>query len=222
MISIIQFLGTNCEYDTLKAYQDLGYKAKLVWHEDNEIPANTELVVLPGGFSYGDYLRSGAIAKFANIMNAIISYANKGGNVLGICNGFQILTELKLLDGALINNQNLKFISKFQNIKAVNTDNIFLSNIDKDKLLNIPIAHADGNFVCKKDDLKSMYDNNQILLKYCDEDGADCNVNGSVDNIAGICNKRKNIFGLMPHPERATSDLLGSKDGLSMLDGFFR
>lgn len=222
MISIIQFLGTNCEYDTLKAYQDLGYKAKLVWHEDNEIPANTELVVLPGGFSYGDYLRSGAIAKFANIMNAIISYANKGGNVLGICNGFQILTELKLLDGALINNQNLKFISKFQNIKAVNTDNSFLSNIDKDKLLNIPIAHADGNFVCKKDDLKSMYDNNQILLKYCDEDGADCNVNGSVDNIAGICNKRKNIFGLMPHPERATSDLLGSKDGLSMLDGFFR
>ena len=222
MISVIQFLGTNCEYDTIKAYKDLGYQTKLVWHEDSEIPSNTELVVLPGGFSYGDYLRSGAIAKFANIIESVVSYANKGGNILGICNGFQILTELKLLNGALINNQNLKFISKFQTLKAINTDNSFLKNINKAKLLNIPIAHGDGNFVCKEDDLKSMYDNNQILLKYCDINGNDCDVNGSVDNIAGICNKNKNIFGLMPHPERATSDLLGSKDGLCMLDGFFK
>jgi phosphoribosylformylglycinamidine synthase len=222
MISIIQFLGTNCEYDTIKAYENLGYKTKLIWHEDKKIPSNTDLIVLPGGFSYGDYLRSGAIAKFANIMEAVISFANKGGNVLGICNGFQILTELKLLDGALINNQNLKFISKFQTIKAVNTNNKFLKNINKDKPLNIPIAHADGNFVCKKDTLKSMFDNEQILLKYCDKDGNDFNVNGSVDNIAGICNKNKNIFGLMPHPERATNDILGSKDGLCMLDGFFK
>ncbi len=222
MIAVIQFLGTNCEYDTIKAYENLGYKTKLVWHEDNELPANTELVVLPGGFSYGDYLRSGAIAKFANIINAVISYANKGGVVLGICNGFQILTELKLLDGALINNQNLKFISKFQNIKAINTNNSFLKNVDKLKPLNIPIAHADGNFVCNNDILKSMSDNEQILLKYCDDEGNECNINGSIDNIAGICNKEKNIFGLMPHPERATSDILGSTDGLCMLDGFFK
>ena len=220
MIAVIQFLGTNCEYDTIKAFDKLGYKSKLIWHSDNEIPSNTDLVVLPGGFSYGDYLRSGAIAQFANIINSIIKYANKGGNVLGICNGFQILTELKLLDGALINNQNLKFISKMQYIKAENTNNKFLKNIDKTKALNIPIAHADGNFVCNSDTLKSMYDNEQVLLKYCDENTNEVNVNGSIDNIAGICNKNKNIFGLMPHPERAMDEILGSEDGINMLNSF--
>jgi len=218
MIRIIQFLGTNCEYDTLKAYKNMGFDAELLWHDEKEIPKDTELLILPGGFSYGDYLRSGAIAQFSNIMKSTIKYANSGGKILGICNGFQILTEMGLLDGTLINNDNLNFISKMQYIKIINKDNDFLK-LCEDKTMNIPIAHADGNFVCDKDTLKSLYDNNQVLLQYCDEFGDDESINGSVNHIAGICNKNKNVFGLMPHPERATNIILGSDDGINMLKG---
>jgi phosphoribosylformylglycinamidine synthase I len=153
-------------------------------------------------------------------MNEVSSYSKKGGNVLGICNGFQILTESHLLQGALKRNDNLHFISKFHHLKVENSNNKFLSKCEKDEVLNIPIAHHDGNFFCDNDTLKSLYDNEQVLVKYCDKDGNIKNPNGSIDSIAGICNKEKNVFGLMPHPERAMEDMLGSSDGIKMLESF--
>jgi phosphoribosylformylglycinamidine synthase I len=219
-VSVIRFAGTNCEFDTQYAFEKLGANVNIVWHKDTVLPQNTDLVVLAGGFSYGDYLRSGAIARFAPIMNEVSSYSKKGGNVLGICNGFQILTESHLLQGALKRNDNLHFISKFHHLKVENNNNKFLSKCKKDEVLNIPIAHHDGNFFCDNDTLKSLYDNEQVLVKYCDKDGNIKNPNGSIDSIAGICNKEKNVFGLMPHPERAMEDMLGSDNGIKMLESF--
>jgi phosphoribosylformylglycinamidine synthase I len=219
-VSVIRFAGTNCEFDTQYAFEKLGANVNIVWHKDTVLPQNTDLVVLAGGFSYGDYLRSGAIARFAPIMTEVSNYAKKGGNVLGICNGFQILTESHLLQGALKRNDNLHFISKFHHLKVENNNNKFLSKCKKDEVLNIPIAHHDGNFFCDNDTLKSLYDNEQVLVKYCDKDGNIKNPNGSIDSIAGICNKEKNVFGLMPHPERAMEDMLGSSDGIKMLESF--
>jgi phosphoribosylformylglycinamidine synthase len=219
-IAVLRFAGTNCEFDTQYAFEKLGAKVDIIWHKDKEVPKNTDLVVLAGGFSYGDYLRSGAIARFAPIMQDIVKYSKKGGNVLGICNGFQILTESHLLEGALKRNDNLHFISKFHNLKVANNNNKFLSKCEKNEVLNIPIAHHDGNFFCDSDTLKSLWDNEQVLLQYCDKDGAIKNPNGSIDSIAGICNKQKNVFGLMPHPERAMEDILGSSDGIKMLESF--
>jgi phosphoribosylformylglycinamidine synthase len=219
-VSVIRFAGTNCEFDTQYAFEKLGANVNIVWHKDTVLHQNTDLVVLAGGFSYGDYLRSGAIARFAPIMTEVSNYAKKGGNVLGICNGFQILTESHLLQGALKRNDNLHFISKFHHLKVENNNNKFLSKCEKDEVLNIPIAHHDGNFFCDNDTLKSLYDNEQILVKYCDKDGNIKNPNGSIDSIAGICNKEKNVFGLMPHPERAMEDILGSSDGIKMLESF--
>lgn len=221
-ISILQFPGTNCEYDAQYAYEQLGVDVEIIWHKETIIPEDTELLIVPGGFSYGDYLRSGAIARFANIMKAVQEYANKGGKVLGICNGFQILCEAGLLPGALKRNDSLHFISKFQNIKVIDNNNSFLSLMKKNELLNIPVAHHDGNYYIDSKGLEDLKNNNQILLKYCDENGEDFNLNGSVDNIAGICNKERNIFGLMPHPERAIETLLGSDDGVRMLKGFLQ
>ena len=219
-VSILRFLGTNCEFDTQYAFEKLNHSTTLVWHQDEKLPEDTDLVVIAGGFSYGDYLRSGAIARFSNIMKDVQRFANDGGKVLGICNGFQILTEAKMLDGALKRNNNLHFISKHQNIKVINNDNEFLSKCDKNEVLNIPIAHADGNYYIEEDGLKELEDNNQILLRYCDSNGDLEVVNGSVTSIAGVCNKEKNVFGLMPHPERALEMILGSEDGLKMLQGF--
>jgi phosphoribosylformylglycinamidine synthase I len=219
-VSVIRFAGTNCEFDTQYAFEKLGANVNIVWHKDTVLPQNTDLVVLAGGFSYGDYLRSGAIARFAPIMTEVSNYAKKGGNVLGICNGFQILTESHLLQGALKRNDNLHFISKFHHLKVENNNNKFLSKCKKDEVLNIPIAHHDGNFFCDNDTLKSLYDNEQVLVKYCDKDGNIKNPNGSIDSIAGICNKEKNVFGLMPHPERAMEDMLGSDNGIKMLESF--
>jgi phosphoribosylformylglycinamidine synthase I len=219
-VSVIRFAGTNCEFDTQYAFEKLGANVNIVWHKDTVLHQNTDLVVLAGGFSYGDYLRSGAIARFAPIMTEVSNYAKKGGNVLGICNGFQILTESHLLQGALKRNDNLHFISKFHHLKVENNNNKFLSKCEKDEVLNIPIAHHDGNFFCDNDTLKSLYDNEQILVKYCDKDGNIKNPNGSIDSIAGICNKEKNVFGLMPHPERAMEDMLGSDNGIKMLESF--
>jgi len=217
-VSVITFAGTNCDFDTKWAFEKLGCEATSVWHKDTSLP-QSDLVVLPGGFSYGDYLRSGAIAKFSPIMKAISEFAAKGGLTLGICNGFQILVESGLLPGALRRNENLHFISKHHHLKVVNNNNKFLSKMQEGEIVNIPIAHADGNYYNDEDSIKAMYDNEQILLKYCDENGDIKNPNGSVDSIAGICNKNKNVFGLMPHPERAMQDLLLSKDGIKMLEG---
>ena len=191
-------------------------------YKEREIPTDTDLVVIPGGFSYGDYLRSGAIARFANVMESVKEFASKGGKVLGICNGFQILLEAGLLPGAMKRNDTLHFISKFHTLKVINNDNTFLSLTKKDEVLNIPVAHHDGNYYIDEKGLKELEDNNQILLKYCDKDGNLVNMNGSVSNIAGICNKEKNVFGLMPHPERAIEDILGSTDGVNMLKGFLQ
>ncbi len=221
-ISILQFPGTNCEYDTKYAYEQLGAEVEIIWHKDTKIPEDTSLLIIPGGFSYGDYLRSGAIARFANIMEEVQKYALEGGKILGICNGFQILCESGLLPGALKRNDSLHFISKVQTLKVCDNNNAFLSLMKKDEILNIPVAHHDGNYYIDNLGLKKLEENNQILLRYCDEEGKEFNLNGSVSNIAGICNKQRNVFGLMPHPERAIEDLLGSKDGIKMLRGFLQ
>ncbi|MFA5233903.1 MAG: phosphoribosylformylglycinamidine synthase I [Sulfurimonas sp.] len=221
-VTILQFPGTNCEYDTEHAFKSLGADTEILWHKSQSVPSDTDLLVVAGGFSYGDYLRSGAIAKFSPVMKAVINYANNGGKVLGICNGFQVLTEAGLLPGALKRNESLHFLSKHHTLKVVNNDNIFLKELNKDDVLNVPIAHHDGNYYIDEDGLKELYANNQVLLKYCDEKGNEKNPNGSVDSIAGICNKEKNVFGLMPHPERAMEKILGSDDGVKMLQGFFK
>uniref|UniRef100_UPI004047ECA3 phosphoribosylformylglycinamidine synthase I n=1 Tax=Aliarcobacter sp. TaxID=2321116 RepID=UPI004047ECA3 len=221
-ISVLQFPGTNCEYDTKYAFEQLGCEVEIIWHKERNIPEDTDLLVIPGGFSYGDYLRSGAIARFANIMDSVQSYASNGGKVLGICNGFQILLEAGLLPGAMKRNDSLHFISKYHTLKVINNDNTFLSLLKKDEVLNIPVAHHDGNYFIDVNGLKELEENGQILLKYCDANGEVVNMNGSVSNIAGICNKEKNVFGLMPHPERAIEDLLGSTDGINMLKGFLQ
>jgi len=219
-VVVLRFPGTNCEFDTEYAFKKLGHSVDIVWHNQEVLPKDSELVVIPGGFSYGDYLRSGSIARFAPIMKAVEEFANSGGYVLGICNGFQILTESGLLEGALKRNNNLHFISKKQTIRVENSDNKFLSKFKEGDILNIPIAHADGNYYIDEDGFKSLEDNNQILLRYCDENGDRVVVNGSITSIAGICNKNRNVFGLMPHPERAIEDILGSIDGVKMLEGF--
>jgi len=219
-VSILQFPGTNCEYDTQHAFETLGADTQIIWHKAEELPKDTDLLVVAGGFSYGDYLRSGAIAKFSPVMKAVTEYANKGGKVLGICNGFQVLTEAGLLPGALKRNKGLHFISKHHHLKVENNDNTFLEKLSNGTIVNIPIAHHDGNYYIDEEGLEELKANNQILLTYTDADGTTKNPNGSVDSIAGICNKEKNVFGLMPHPERAMESILGSDDGIDMLKGF--
>jgi len=221
-IAVLQFPGTNCEYDTKYAFEKLGCNVSIIWHKEEKLPENTDLLVIPGGFSYGDYLRSGAIARFANIMDSVREYAANGGKILGICNGFQILLEAGLLPGAMKRNSNLNFISKFNHLKVVNNDNVFLSKLKKDQVVNIPVAHQDGNYYIDDKNLKELEENNQIILRYCDENGKEESINGSVSYIAGICNKEKNVFGLMPHPERAMEQLLGCADGELMLKGFLK
>lgn len=221
-VTILQFPGTNCEYDTQYAFEKLGAKTQILWHKESSVPTDTDLLVVAGGFSYGDYLRSGAIAKFSPVMMGVKEYAKKGGRVLGICNGFQVLTESGLLPGALMRNSSLHFISKHHHLKVINNNNIFLKNLSVCDIVNVPIAHHDGNYYIDSEGLKNLYANEQVLLKYCDANGDEKNPNGSIDSIAGICNKEKTVFGLMPHPERAMEAMLGSSDGIKMLEGFFR
>ncbi len=218
-VGIVQFPGTNCEYDTQYAFEKLGAETAILWHQETTIPEGIDLVVIAGGFSYGDYLRSGAIASKSPIMKAVKAYAEAGHKVLGICNGFQVLTETHMLPGALKRNEHLHFISKHHHLKVVDTANDFLRKFAKNDVVNIPIAHHDGNFYIDDEGLKELYANGQVLLQYSDSEGAISNPNGSVDSIAGICNKAKNVFGLMPHPERAMEDILGSSDGVKMLEG---
>jgi phosphoribosylformylglycinamidine synthase len=219
-VAVLRFPGTNCEFDTQYAFEKLGHTVELVWHEDESLPAKIDLVVVPGGFSYGDYLRSGSIARFSPVMKAVQKYAKDGGKILGICNGFQILAEAGLLPGALKRNNNLHFISKHQNLCVINNDNAFLNKCKKGEVLNIPIAHADGNYYIDDEGVEKLEKNGQILLRYSDENGEPVVVNGSVTSIAGVCNEAKNVFGLMPHPERALEAILGSEDGIRMLKGF--
>jgi phosphoribosylformylglycinamidine synthase len=219
-VGIIQFPGTNCEYDTQNAFAALGCETQILWHKEDTIPQDTDLLVVAGGFSYGDYLRSGAIAKMSPIMKAVKAFADNGGKVLGICNGFQVLTECGLLPGALKRNEGLHFISRHHHLKVITKNNTFLNQCNVNDVVNVPIAHHDGNFFIDAQGLTELYANDQVLLKYTDEQGNISNPNGSVDSIASICNLGKNVFGLMPHPERAMESLLGSDDGRRMLEGF--
>ncbi len=218
---VLVFPGSNCDDDMVYTLGDLlGQEVKKIWHKDTSLKG-IDFVVVPGGFSYGDYLRSGAIARFSPIMKEVIQHAQKGGYVLGICNGFQILTEAGLLEGALLKNQNQKYVCKNIYLKAQNKDTLLTKSLSPKKAYKIPIAHGDGRFYADKDTLKKINDQGQVLFRYCDEEGninAAHNPNGSLENIAGICNKKKNVFGMMPHPERAANPLLGNTDGKAILE----
>ncbi len=216
-VAVLHFLGTNCERDTHYALQKAGAKVQMLAHTEAQLPQKCDLVVIPGGFSYGDYLRCGAIARVAPIMEAVSRFADQGGRVLGICNGFQILLEAGLLPGAMRRNANLHFISRYQPMRVVSNDNRFLGKLDEGQILTVPLAHAEGNYYIDEPGYKALQQNNQILLTYCDATGAPMGVNGAVGDIAGIRNEAGNVFGLMPHPERAVDAITGSTDGLTLL-----
>ena len=212
--SVIIFPGSNCDRDMDVALNKYGFKNKMVWHNDAELP-KSDLIVLPGGFSYGDYLRCGSIAAQSKIIKSVINFANSGGLVIGICNGFQILIETKLLPGALLRNKYLKFICKNVFVKINNFENKYFKNIKKN-ILELHIAHNEGNYFCSDNELKTIKDNNQIAINYCGKNGQiseEFNPNGSMNNIAGLFNKNKNILGIMPHPERMIDSFLSGKDG---------
>ncbi len=212
--SVIIFPGSNCDRDMDVALKKFGFKNQMVWHNDANIP-KSDLIVLPGGFSYGDYLRCGSIAAKSKIIKSVIDFANSGGLVLGICNGFQILIETGLLPGALLTNKYLNFICKNVFVKLNENESKYFKKIKKN-ILELHIAHNDGNYFCTDDELKSLDDNNQIAVKYCSKNGdvsENFNPNGSIKNIAGIFNKNKNILGMMPHPERVIDRSLSSEDG---------
>ncbi len=213
-VGIVVFPGSNCEKDVEVASRALGADPVMVWHGDKQLPA-VDIVVLPGGFAHGDYLRTGALARFSPVMDAVHSHAEAGGLVIGICNGFQILCESGLLPGALRKNVGLKFLCKWTDVRVENTDTPFTSRSRPGDVLRIPINHFEGSWYCGPDMLETMASNGQIVLRYVD------NPNGSLDSVAGICNQKRNVFGLMPHPERACEALLGSEDGQVILGSMF-
>ena len=221
-IGVVTFPGSNCNMDIVHALRNnLKYEVVELWHKDSDLQ-DVEAVVLPGGFSYGDYLRSGAIARFSPIMEEVIKFAHKGGKVLGICNGFQILCEAGLLPGTLMHNESRKFICKNVYLLPVSRTASISSDLDDKAALKIPIAHGEGNYFLQETELAELESNDQVIFRYCDENGKvsnSSNPNGSANNIAGVCNKDKNVFGMMPHPERACSEDLGNTDGLAILRG---
>ncbi len=213
---VVVFPGSNCDHDTyyvLKKIFDLD--VIFLWHKQASLE-DCDVIILPGGFSYGDYLRTGSIARFSPIMNEVISFANKGGYVLGICNGFQILLEAGLLPGVMIRNESLNFVCKDIYLKIENKETVFTKGINGKSALKVPIAHGEGNYFTDENTLKELEDNNQIVFKYCEQDGSitsTANPNGSIRNIAGIINKSGNVLGMMPHPERSSDSVLGKTDG---------
>jgi len=213
---VVVFPGSNCDHDTyyvLKKIFDLD--VIFLWHKQSSLE-NCDVIILPGGFSYGDYLRTGSIARFSPIMNEVISFANKGGYVLGICNGFQILLEAGLLPGVMLRNESLNFVCKDIYLKIENKETVFTKGINGKSALKVPIAHGEGNYFTDENTLKELEDNNQIVFKYCEQDGSitsSANPNGSIRNIAGIINKAGNVLGMMPHPERSSDSVLGKTDG---------
>tara|TARA_B100001758_G_scaffold202480_1_gene181820 strand:- start:1523 stop:2215 length:693 start_codon:yes stop_codon:yes gene_type:complete len=221
---VVVFPGSNCDMDMIYVLETImGQRVVRLWHKDTDLQ-EVDFIILPGGFSYGDYLRSGAIAKFSPIMNEVIGFANAGGYVMGICNGFQILTECGLLPGALLHNTSHKFICKNVYLSTI-TKNTLLTNTYNDKPIKIPIAHAEGRYFAPIDIIGSLEDNDQILFKYCDAYGnvtEASNPNGSAINIAGICNKERNVFGMMPHPERAADIELTNQDGRPLFDSIIK
>ncbi|MDP4267110.1 MAG: phosphoribosylformylglycinamidine synthase subunit PurQ [Bacteroidota bacterium] len=213
---VVIFPGSNCDHDMIYVLKNImGQEVVKLWHKDRDLQ-NCDFIVLPGGFSFGDYLRSGAIARFSPIMEEVIAFANKGGYLMGICNGFQILCEAGLVEGALLHNNNQKFICKNIYMKAQTNNTLVTSLIDKSKALKIPIAHGEGRFYASEDVIKKLNDEDRVLFRYCNKEGDVidiANPNGSIENIAGICNKRRNVFGMMPHPERASDEVLSNTDG---------
>jgi len=218
---VVVFPGSNCDQDLVYTLETILQKEVVkLWHKDHDLKG-CDFVFVPGGFSYGDYLRSGAIARFSPIMNEVVAHANRGGYVMGICNGFQILTEAKLLPGALLHNDSRKFICKNVFLKPESTSAALTATLDREKTYKIPIAHGEGNFFAPADVLKEIEDNDQVLFRYCSEDGVvseDWNPNGAINNIAGITNAGKNVFGMMPHPERAADFELENTDGREIFE----
>jgi phosphoribosylformylglycinamidine synthase I len=218
---IVVFPGSNCDDDMLYVLTKVMQQdAVKLWHKDHDLQ-NCDCVILPGGFSYGDYLRTGAIARFSPIMDSVTKFAHDGGLLLGICNGFQILAEAGLVPGILLRNTTQKYICKNIYLKPANNTTQFTTNLDLKKAYKIPIAHGEGRYYAKPEVLKELNDNQQILFRYCDAQGKitdEANPNGSLENIAGVCNANKNVFGMMPHPERAADTMLGNTDGRFLLD----
>ena len=221
--SVIIFPGSNCDRDMDVALKKFGFKNQMVWHNDLNLP-KSDLIILPGGFSYGDYLRCGSIAAKSKIIKSVVDFANSGGLVVGVCNGFQILIETGLLPGALLRNKYLEFICKNIFVKINNSENKYFKNIKKN-ILKLHIAHNEGNYFCSPDELKFIEDNNQIAVNYCNKNGdisEENNPNGSINNIAGIFNKSKNILGMMPHPERMIDSYLSGEDGSIFFENLIR
>ena len=218
---VVIFPGSNCDEDIIHVLESImGQQVVRLWHKDHDLQG-CDFIVLPGGFSFGDYLRSGAIARFSPIMQEVIQFAAKGGYVFGICNGFQIAAEAGLVPGALLHNANRKFNCSNIYLRAQTNNSLITSQIDLQRPLKIPIAHGEGNYFVDSDTLKELNDNNQVLFRYCDEFGnitEESNPNGSIQNIAGVCNKERNVFGMMPHPERAADALLANQDGLAIFE----
>ena len=223
-IGVIVFPGSNCDHDAYHAMKNvMNAETKFLWHKDTDVD-DIDLLIVPGGFSYGDYLRSGAIAKFSPIMNAVIDYAKKGNPVLGICNGFQILLESGLLPGAMLHNENLRFICKQVHIRVESTRSLFTGNMEKGQVIKVPVSHGEGNYFIDESGLDKLETNEQIAFRYCDAEGKitpESNINGSVSSIAGILNESGNVLGMMPHPERAMEVRLGSEDGKLFFESVF-
>ena len=222
--SVIVFPGSNCDRDIAVALEKLQFKNQMVWHKETKLP-KSDLIVVPGGFSYGDYLRSGAIAGKSAIISEVIKAAKSGCLILGICNGFQILTETGLLKGTLLRNKNLKFINKDVYIKVINSDTKFTNKYKNDQILKINVAHNEGNYFTDPYHLEKLKKNNLIAFKYCDEKGnidESSNPNGSINNIAGIYNDNKNILGMMPHPERMIDEMISNKDGINLFSSLLK
>ncbi len=205
-VGVVVFPGSNCEFDVAKAMSDLGAEPVMVWHSEAP-PDDLDIIVLPGGFAHGDYLRTGALARFSRVMDGVADHARRGGLVIGICNGFQILCEAGLLPGALRKNAGLKFLCKWVDVRVDNASTPFTSAAHVGQVLRIPINHFEGNWYCTPDELAELEANDQVVLRYVD------NPNGSLDSVAGVVNRDRNVFGLMPHPERACESVLGSEDG---------
>ncbi len=221
--AVLQFPASNCDQDAIHAVQLLGHSARYVWHKEGSL-GDADAVIVPGGFSYGDYLRCGAIARFSPVMQAVKQFADNGGLVLGVCNGFQVLTEAGLLPGALVRNRDLQFHCEHIFLKTATADSPFTNRIPAGKILRIPIAHGEGCYFADEETLAKLKANTQILGQYCDANGNltdTANPNGSLLNIAGVCNERRNVAGLMPHPERASEEVLGSADGRLIFESIF-
>jgi phosphoribosylformylglycinamidine synthase len=215
--AVIVLPGSNCDHDAMHVAKDvLGADAEMIWHKESDL-RGADCVIVPGGFAYGDYLRAGALAKFAPIMDAVRNHANAGGLVLGICNGFQVLTEVGLLPGALMRNQHLRFLGRDVLLRTEETDTPFTNLFTPGQIFRVPIAHGEGNYYADEATLDELERNRQVIFRYCDDEGrltSEANPNGSARSIAGICNRTRNVLGLMPHPERCAESILGNADGL--------